>query len=187
MSGSTGASSARASFSMAKADSRRLAFVLLALVLGLAWTYVSALIGAGAVTAYFIVAIEYGLYLVYLTRSRDPVFARLLLIGLIAGGLELATDAWLVDGTGTLVYPPDGPFLWRSPLYMPVAWGSTILQLGTIAHWASQRWPLPGCRRSAPASSSLPLACWPPARPARPGVRRFSGAGAGSPTSAASS
>jgi hypothetical protein len=131
-----------ASFSYLKPESRRLAFVLFALVLGVVLTYASALIHAGAVTAYATVAIEYGLYLLYLSRTRDPVFARLLVFGLIAGAIELVTDAWAVDVTRTLVYPADGPFLWRSPLYMPFAWGSTFLQLGGIAHWVSGRLPL---------------------------------------------
>jgi len=123
-------------------ETRRLLFVLFALTLGVALTYVSAVLRLGAVTAYVTVAIEYCLYLLYLTRTRDPVFGHLLVLGLIAGVLELASDWWAVDVTGTLVYPADGPILLRSPLYMPFAWGSTFLQLGGIAHWVSGRWPL---------------------------------------------
>lgn len=54
-------------------------------------------------------------------RHRGIFVRNLTLFGLAAGAAELAADAWLVNITGTLVYPA-GPRLWASPAYMPIAW-----------------------------------------------------------------
>src|SRR5215471_5186076 len=54
---------------------------------------------------------------------RDVLLARFLLFGLVVGFTELAADAWLVDFTRTLDYSiGGGPMIWRSPLWMPLAW-----------------------------------------------------------------
>jgi hypothetical protein len=54
---------------------------------------------------------------------RDALLGRLLLFGLVVGFTELSADAWLVDYTGTLDYSiGGGPMIWRSPLWMPLAW-----------------------------------------------------------------
>lgn len=55
-------------------------------------------------------------------RPVEPWIRNLSIFGLTAGLTELATDAWLVHGTRTLVYPPDEPQIWASPVYMPIAW-----------------------------------------------------------------
>ena len=54
---------------------------------------------------------------------RDALLARFLLFGVVVGLTELAADAWLVDSTRTLDYSiGGGPMIWRSPLWMPLAW-----------------------------------------------------------------
>ena len=54
---------------------------------------------------------------------RDALLARFLLFGLLVGFVELPADAWLVDYTRTLDYSiGGGPMIWRSPLWMPLAW-----------------------------------------------------------------
>ena len=56
---------------------------------------------------------------------RDALLARFLLFGVVVGLTELAADTWLVDYTCTLDYSiGGGPMIWRSPLWMPLAWGS---------------------------------------------------------------
>lgn len=70
---------------------------------------------------------------------RDPVLARWLLLGLVAGWLEIITDAWLVAKTTTLVYPSGEPMVAASPLYMPFAWTLVIAQLGVVGGWLAQR------------------------------------------------
>src|SRR5919204_2077915 len=54
---------------------------------------------------------------------RDALLARFLFFGVVVGFTELAADAWLVDYTRTLDYSiGGGPMIWRSPLWMPLAW-----------------------------------------------------------------
>jgi hypothetical protein len=62
---------------------------------------------------------------------RDALLGRFLLFELLAGFTELAADAWLVDYTRTLDYSiGGGPMIWRSPLWMPLAWEVVAVQFG---------------------------------------------------------
>src|SRR5213596_1615292 len=64
---------------------------------------------------------------------RDALLARLLLFGVVVGFTELAADAWLVDYTRTLDYSVGGgPMIWRSPLWMPLAWEVVAVQFGYL-------------------------------------------------------
>jgi len=64
---------------------------------------------------------------------RDALLGRLLLFGLVVGFTELSADAWLVDYTRTLDYSiGGGPMIWRSPLWMPLAWEVLAVQFGYI-------------------------------------------------------
>lgn len=64
---------------------------------------------------------------------RDVLLARFLLFGLAVGFAELPVDAWLVDYTRTLDYSiGGGPMIWRSPLWMPLAWEVVAVQFGYI-------------------------------------------------------
>jgi len=64
---------------------------------------------------------------------RDALLARFLLFGFLVGVTELAADAWLVDYTRTLDYSiGGGPMIWRSPLWMPLAWEVVAVQFGYI-------------------------------------------------------
>jgi len=64
---------------------------------------------------------------------RDALLARFLLFGVVVGFAELSADAWLVDYTRTLDYSiGGGPMIWRSPLWMPLAWEVVVVQFGYI-------------------------------------------------------
>src|SRR6266566_7972302 len=64
---------------------------------------------------------------------RDALLARFLLFGVVVGFTELAADAWLVDYTRTLDYSiGGGSMIWRSPLWMPLAWEVVAVQFGYI-------------------------------------------------------
>ena len=64
---------------------------------------------------------------------RDAFLGRLLLFGLVVGLAELPADAWLVDFTRTLDYSVGGgPMIWRSPIWMPLAWEVVAVQFGYI-------------------------------------------------------
>lgn len=61
------------------------------------------------------------------------MLARFLLFGLVVGFAELPADAWLVDYTQTLDYSiGGGPMIWRSPVWMPLAWEVVAVQFGYI-------------------------------------------------------
>jgi hypothetical protein len=65
--------------------------------------------------------------------KRDTLLGRFLLFGVVVGLIELAADAWLVDYTRTLDYSiGGGPMIWRSPLWMPLAWEVVAVQFGYI-------------------------------------------------------
>jgi len=63
----------------------------------------------------------------------DALLARFIVFGLLVGFAELPADAWLVDYTRTLDYSiGGGPMIWRSPLWMPLAWEVVAVQFGYI-------------------------------------------------------
>ena len=124
---------------MSKTESRRFKFIVLTWLLAVVASTISAFTQAGWPAATIIITAEMGLYLVYIYRQRDGWFSRLLLLGTIAGLVELLAERWLVEATGTLVYFPGGPFLLSSPLYFPFAWPLLLLPLGYIARWLSRR------------------------------------------------
>lgn len=73
------------------------------------------------------------LLFLHVFRMRDLLILRLMLFGLIIGLAALATDAWMVDATGTLDYSiGGGPMLWYSPIWMPLAWQIVAVQFGYI-------------------------------------------------------
>jgi hypothetical protein len=64
---------------------------------------------------------------------RDALLGRFLLFGFAVGFAELPADAWLVDYTRTLDYSiGGGPMIWRSPIWMPLAWEVVAVQFGYI-------------------------------------------------------
>ena len=64
---------------------------------------------------------------------RDALLARFLVFGAAVGFAELPADAWLVDYTHTLDYwIGGGLMIWRSPMWMPLAWEVVAVQVGYI-------------------------------------------------------
>src|SRR5882724_3323847 len=69
----------------------------------------------------------------FVVLKRDALLARFLLFGLVVGFAELVADAWLVDYMHTLDYSiGGGPMIWRSPVWMPLAWEVVAVQFGYI-------------------------------------------------------
>ena len=76
---------------------------------------------------------------------RDALLARFLLFGVVVGLTELVADAWLVDYTRTLDYSiGGGPMIWRSPLWMPLAWEVVAVQFGYVGLRLWERFGKPG-------------------------------------------
>ena len=96
------------------------------------WSLMSSFLKLGPVTASIITYSLYVFYWFYALRYKNPLIVRLLIIGTLAGLLELATDHYLVDTINSLVYPAKELMIWSSPAYMPFAWSNVLLQLGFI-------------------------------------------------------
>jgi hypothetical protein len=76
---------------------------------------------------------------------RDALLGRFLIFGLTVGLTELAADAWLVDYTRTLDYSiGGGPMIWRSPVWMPLAWEVVAVQFGYVGLRLWERFGKPG-------------------------------------------
>jgi len=84
------------------------------------------------------------LLFVHVFRMRDLLMVRLILFGLVVGLMKLGADAWLVDATGTLDYSiGGGPMIWRSPIWIPLAWEIIAVQFGYIGLrlYEAMSWP----------------------------------------------
>lgn len=115
-------------------ERQRLIIVFITIVLNVVAVAVFARIpGSDWKTGLALNLFDNALLLVHVFRMRDLLMLRLMLFGLIVGLVELAADAWLVDATGTLDYSiGGGPMLWRSPIWMPLAWQIVTVQFGYI-------------------------------------------------------
>ena len=89
--------------------------------------------------------IENAILLNFIFRHRDALLARFILFGLCVGFAELPADAWLVGVTHTLDYSiGGGPMIWRSPIWMPVAWEMVSVQFGYIGLLLWEKWGVGG-------------------------------------------
>lgn len=120
-------------------DSQRMRFVLFAMGLVVASNVFGAVTHAGPLFALASTFFTFAVMVGWTAWRRDPVLGRWLVLGFVAGWLEIATDAWLVANTASLLYPPDEPMVWDSPLYMPFAWTLVLAQLGIVGGWLAQR------------------------------------------------
>ena len=113
-------------------DKRTTTFVLASSGVLVLWSAVCAWLNAGPITASIITYILYISYWLYAVKYKNPLVLRLLIIGTIAGVLELLADHYLVDTIDSLVYPGNELMIWSSPAYMPFAWSNVLLQLGFV-------------------------------------------------------
>jgi len=80
--------------------------------------------------------VDNGLLLAFLVVYHDRLLLKLMLFGLATGFAELPADAWLVDYTRTLDYSiGGGPMMWRSPIWMPIAWEIVAVQFAGLGLW----------------------------------------------------
>jgi len=94
----------------------------------------AALLARGWITAATIDAFALVYLLALLARPAwRPLVGRLMPLGLVAGILELFTDAAGHQFARSLFYPQDQPLLWDSPFYMPLSWMIVLTQLGYLA------------------------------------------------------
>lgn len=92
--------------------------------------YHNFLVTQSTARSYGYAVVFYGVGLVF--ARYDATLRRLLVVGTIAGVVELLGDYFLVATVGTLVYPTGYPFLLRSPAYMPLAWALLVVFMGYV-------------------------------------------------------
>lgn len=104
-----------------------------ALALMVACHVAAALLARGWVTA-AATDLLMALYLLAMAArpAWRPLLLRLFVLGLVAGMLELFTDASGEHVAQSLHYPIGEPMLWDSPLYMPLSWAIVLTQLGYL-------------------------------------------------------
>ncbi|MCC5939915.1 MAG: hypothetical protein JJU37_00085 [Balneolaceae bacterium] len=125
-----------------KGNTQEAAFIFGTIILTLTIAALSSYTEAGWFSAF---SLAIGMYLVIATFAfwkKDTFLYRLLLFGLIAGIVELLADCWLVQSTGTLIYPVNEPMIACSPLYMPFAWAVVLIQVGYLGWLISGHKPL---------------------------------------------
>lgn len=127
---------------MTRVETRRLRFIVFAMALVLCSNVFGAVTSAGPTFALWSTAFTFAVMLAWTAWRRDPVLARWLTLGFIAGWVEIGTDAWIVRVTETLAYPAVGPMVWDSPLYMPFAWAIVLAQLGVVGGFLAERMSL---------------------------------------------
>lgn len=118
----------------AEAEKSRLAVVIVTIIVNLAAvTALSYVSWSNWRTGLGLNLIDNAILVGFAVLRRDGLMVRLLIFGLAIGFLELATDAWIVDVTHTLDYAyGGGPMIWRSPIWMPLAWEVVAVQFGYI-------------------------------------------------------
>lgn len=114
-------------------------FLAVANVVALAIALAAAKGGLGWKAASASVLVELAMLVAYCARHPEPLFPRLLAFGLAVGFTELLNDTWLID-RGVLVYDPGGPYVLKTPLYMPFSWALIFITNGTVAVWLFQKW-----------------------------------------------
>ena len=140
--------SAQAASDALDAGARRLTPLDAAMLGALALLIVAHLVAARLALGWITAALTdllIGAYLLALLTRREwrPLLWRLLVLGLVAGILELVTDAAGEGFAHSLFYPANEPFLWDSPLYMPLSWMIVLTQLGYVAWRLRGLLPLP--------------------------------------------
>lgn len=89
---------------------------------------VIALTGAGWPAALALAIASLLLTAAHLVRHRDPVWARLAIVAVVAAPFALIGDWWCVR-EGGLAYVQEGPFVLVSPLYLPLLFPAAVFQI----------------------------------------------------------
>jgi hypothetical protein len=123
-------------------DKRTTIVILISSAVLMIWSLWSSFQETGPITASLITYGLYVFYWVYTWLTKNPLILRLLIIGTLAGLLELFTDHYLVETINSLVYPNKEWMIWSSPAYMPFAWSNVLLQLSFVGVLLTSRFGL---------------------------------------------
>jgi len=123
-------------------DAGRLRICLYGLIFGA--IYLTAMMSQtwGWTSASFITALIELSFIAYILVKRDELGQKFMMACLVAGFVELLADWYLIVIDKSLVYMPGGPFVWKSPLYMPFSWTGNLFIFGVIGRWFDKKWNL---------------------------------------------
>lgn len=124
------------------AETTRIRFVLLTIGILFVGAVAASLHPWGWWTAALITAFVSVLIGGFIAVCRDALLFRFLVVAAVCGWVELFADWYFIEVVPALVYPPQGPFVASSPLYMPFGWLVVLWQLGLVARWMDRRWGL---------------------------------------------
>lgn len=105
-------------------------FVLITQTIMMGWSILASIYHLGSNQAFILTIGGFIVYLGYGLITKNELFNKILLFGLIAGILELLADRYSVVTIGALVYPSGETMLLNSPAYMPFSWAVALTQLG---------------------------------------------------------
>ena len=123
-------------------DTGRLRICLYGLIFGGIYLTVTMFQPWGWKSASFITALVVLALIAYILVQRDELGQKFMVACLVAGFVELLADWYLIAIDKSLVYMPGGPFVWESPLYMPLAWTGNLFIFGVIGRWFDGKWNL---------------------------------------------
>lgn len=119
----------------------RFAYVLGVSVAAMAGSGVCAWLHLGWVSAWVVTLGAFVALAGWAAVRRDALLGRLLAFGALAAlGEVLGADRWAVQ-SGTLDYPPFGPFLASSPAYMVASWTVAVAQFSLLGQFLETRLP----------------------------------------------
>lgn len=110
-------------------------FVLITVFAMAALNLPASIYGWGWKAAAFNTGLVALVYVGWIWKKRDKLLLAWLILGAVAGFMELGADWWLVHETKSLIYPENEPHLAASPIYMPGAWMLVLVQVGVIGQW----------------------------------------------------
>lgn len=114
-------------------------FIILCMMLTLGVTLLSAHFKTGYWSAFALAIGMFSIISIFAFINKDGFLKRLLLLGIIAGLVELLADKYLVEDIASLVYPADEPKIWCSPNYMPFAWAVVLVEVGYLGWMISNK------------------------------------------------
>ena len=128
--------------SVSGTDSGRLRICLYGLLFGGIYLTATMYQSWGWKSASLITALIVLSFIAYILVQRDELGQKFMVACLVAGFVELLADWYLITIHQSLVYVPGGPFVWKSPQYMPFGWTGNLFIFGVIGRWLDGKWNL---------------------------------------------
>ncbi len=114
-------------------------FIIATMLITLGVAIIDAIYNLKYESAFWLAFSMFGILSLFAFANKDKFLQKLILLGLVAGFVELIADNWLVNGISSLVYPIEETHIWASPNYMPFAWAVILVQVGYLSWLFSKK------------------------------------------------